>query len=146
MLSAFLHICAPGRYNNPMNPTFEVFREATYNPSCNPQKQINDAIDSVFFGPDAGIAIFFKKYLDVKNYKIVNAQMTDNPHFKLTIVTDALKDLEFLIGLFGAGDASECVLDDKVTPPRPRSPRPVSTIYEKPDEEESDEEESDEEE
>jgi serine/threonine protein kinase len=142
LLLTFLHLCSNAQYNS--NPRFQIFREGCYN-RHNSQEQINSAIDFIFFGRDAPIGDFFKKYLDLQNYERVTRSLTADPHLQSTIVTDARQDLTSLIGTF-SDEMGVCDdPDTKVTPPRPRSTLQFSPIKENSDEEDSDEEDSDEE-
>ena len=138
MLLTFLHLCSHSQYNS--NGRFQIFREGSYN-SRNSQEHINSAIDFIFFGRDAPIGGFFKKYLDLQNYERVTRSLTADPHLQITIVTDALVDLRSLIETFDADEMGMCGDPSmKVTPPHPRSTLQFSPIKENSDEEDSDEE------
>lgn len=138
LLLTFLHAKSGDLYKT-RDTAFDVVRNGQYE-NADSQQKIDSAIDSVFFGPDARFAHFFKKYLSISLFKGINADMVANPYSKISITEDALRELESLLG----DDIEECP-GQKHTPPRPRNPLQLSSISEElppKDEDEDEEEES----
>ena len=136
-----LDVASHGRYNR--EQSFSIFRNGDYfNPRS--QRQINEAIDSIFYDNEM-IADFFKRYLNFTTFMTLNKQMSENPHSKVTIVADAIRDLETLLAVSQEPDAS--CQGQQITPVRSRcqiEPKLQALLFiEKEDEEDEEEEESD---
>lgn len=138
LLLTFLHAKSGDLYKT-RDSYFDVLRNGQYE-DPDSQLKIDAAIDSVFLGPDSRFAHFFKKYLSIRLFKEINADMVANPYSKISITEDALRELESLLG-----DGIEECPGQKHTPPRPRNPLQLSSISEElppKDEDEDEEEES----
>jgi len=109
-----LDVASRGQYNG--HRIFSIFRNGDYFNSDS-QERIDEAIDNVFHDNEM-IANFFKKYLNITTFMISNEQMRENPDSKVTIVADAIRDLETLLAVSQESDA-RCQ-EQQITPLRPR--------------------------
>lgn len=137
LMILIIDVASSGQFRT-WDKTFNVFRSGSYS-SPSAQTEICEAIDSIFSDPaDLNFGKFFHKYLNIDLFMDLNRQMTENPQLEISLMDEALCELESLL--------SECECDDpgqKKTPLRSRhSHLCLDPIQE---EEESGDEESDDE-
>ena len=103
LMVSIIDVASSGKFRT-WDKTFDVFRSGSYS-SSSAQTEICAAIDSIFSDPaDLKFGEFFHKYLNIDLFMDLNRQMTENPQLEISLMDEALYELESLL--------SECECDD----------------------------------